>query len=619
VVLLIQVNASSQEAKMLEKECVNIVKHSLLETDGNAAERLDGTLKEINGLLKGLLVSRAVEDIHAILGIMDKEEVLHVSHAGRAEAYIVRGGTTSQITEYTRGKPTPAFVHIASGPMEARDTLVFSTQRLLRTVTPAQMAQFAQRGDQLLDELIMALEGEKEKAALTAVRVEGKVSSNKRSKPLTTQRSRRRRGKKYGSNIMTSKILSRVIDALRRAGEIISSSDILARLKALPEGLLRDLKDPKRKKKAHLLILAGAVVIFLAVWAITNLTTSSQRSQTRTELKEVMEQIDADIRTAENRHLTGDLDSANAILQRAEEQAKQVVNNERGLYRTEALDLLERIRMKSEEMNNIVRLSPRVVVNLGAKNPDVVAMGMVGVGDGELIAYDRQDLYRILLNSVDDPERLSEEELILDGSYFVRMQTMLFQTTGNGIIEIIADQPTSMKTEDPAGWITGKAIETYLRFLYVLSPENNQIYKYERLSNRYAAPAEYNVNGDLTGALDMAIDGNIFILKEEGNIVKLFRGETRPFTVRHLPDGVLEKASKIFKVPDGNVYILSPASSRVIVVTDGESSGEPAYVRQYILEGDQVGELQDLYVDPEELHLYVLDEKRVYAIDLSPR
>jgi len=29
-----------------------------------------------------------------------------------------------------------------------------------------------------------------------------------------------------------------------------------------------------------------------------------------------------------------------------------------------------------------------------------------------------------------------------------------------------------------------------------------------------------------------------------------------------------------------------------------------------------VGELKDLYIDPDETKLYVLDEKRIYAIDL---
>ncbi|MDD5026411.1 MAG: hypothetical protein PHH13_03475 [Candidatus Peribacteraceae bacterium] len=619
VALLLQIHAAPQEAKTLEKEYVSIVEHALLETEGDAANRLDSALKELNGLLKGLLVSQTVEDIHAIVAIVGSNGTLHVSHAGRAEAYIVRAGAASQITEYTRGKATPAFVHIASGELEARDVVVLSTQRLLRTVTPAQLAQISARGDQMLDELKMALEAEKERAALTILHVEDRrMRDALPSKPLPP-RAMRQRGAKWSRSFAIGPVFSSLGARLGDLWEKITSSRWLGTARMAPTKILSDLKDPKRRKKAHLLLLAGAVATFLVVWAIVNIATSNQRSSTSAELEQLVSQIDSDIRTAENRRLTGDIDSANAILQRAEEQAKRVMDNESGLYRTETLDLIERIRQKSEEINNIVRIPPRVVANLAAKKADISASGLIGLKDGELVVYDRQDLYRILLNSVDEPTRLSDEELILNGNYFARMQSLLFQTTANSIIEVINGQPSTMKTEDPAGWITGKSIKTYLRFLYILSPENNQIYKYERLSNRYAAPAEYNVNGDLAGAMDIALDGNIYVLKEGGQIVKLLRGETQPYVIRHLPENALKTAVKVFKIMDSNIYFLDPAGSRVIVATDGGKTGEASYIRQFVLQGDQVGMLKDLYVDPEEQRLYVMDEKRVYSIDLGTK
>jgi hypothetical protein len=57
----------------------------------------------------------------------------------------------------------------------------------------------------------------------------------------------------------------------------------------------------------------------------------------------------------------------------------------------------------------------------------------------------------------------------------------------------------------------------------------------------------------------------------------------------------------------------------VVVIADGGATGEATYVRQYLLEGEQLGTLKDLYVDPDQNHLYVIDEKRVYAIDIGTR
>ncbi|PIR52586.1 hypothetical protein COU76_05650 [Candidatus Peregrinibacteria bacterium CG10_big_fil_rev_8_21_14_0_10_49_10] len=616
VCFLLQVHASAQEAKTLEKETMNIVRHALLETEGDAAARLDGSLKELNGLFKGLLLARKIEDIHAILAIVDTEQTLHVSHAGRAEAYVVRASSASQITEYSRGKPTPAFVHIASGGLEAKDVLIFSTQRLLRALTPAQLAQHAQRGDQLLDEVKVELEAEKEMAALGIFQVEG-ARTVRSSGALKTVKSRRsgRRGKQT-SQAFVGRILDAVKGLFERLQDTVSSAGWLAVAQKKGTVFMKDLKDPTRKRRAHLLLLAGIFIVFLFVWTVVNLSTYSQRSKSRAELEQIITEIESDLRTAENRYLTGEMDSSNAILERAEERARQVMDNEDKLFRSQAHDLLSRIRTKREEINNIIRLSPRVVVSMSAKNPNVSARGLIGIADGEFASYDQNAVYRVLLNSIDDPDTITEGAQILYGTYFDRYKTLVFQTSDNSVIELISNQPTSMKTEDPAGWITGTDAAAWLRYVYVLSPENNQIYKYERYSNRYAAPSEYNVNGDLSGAIDMTIDGSVYILKEHGEVIKLFRGEQRPFVIRQLPGNILESATRIFKVLDGNLYFLDSANKRVVVVSDGGATGESTYLKQYVFEGS-VDILKDFYVDPEEARLYVMDAKNIFAVDLQ--
>lgn len=632
VCLLLQMEADSSAAKALEREMAAVVKHSLLETEGDASARLDGTLKELNGLLKGLLLSGSIRDVHAIISIVDSRGGLHVSHAGRAEAYVVRGASASQITEYSRGKSTPAFVYIASGSLEPRDIVIFSTQRLLRAVTPAQLVQLAQRlpvgqagSGRVVDEIVHTLDGEKEQAAIAVLLVGAgrqQMALEDAPPPARDRRpaapARDRRGRKTAVGWLKT-----AFPAVKgRTLGVVASLDLpgfAASAKKWTAGFRRDLKDPLRKRRAHLLLLAGTIAAFVVVWALLQLTVNSEKSKTREELGVLVEQIGTEIRTAENRRIAGDVDAANAILQRAEERAKQVMDNELGLYRMEALDLLDRIRSKREEINNIVRLAPRVVANLAAKNPGITAQGFIGLADGEFVAYDRQDLYRVLLNSVENAVHLTDEELIVAGINFPRYQTLVFQTTGNTVVEQIAGQPTVMKTEDPAGWITGQSMEAYLRFLYILSPENNQIYKYERLSNRYGPPSQYNVNGEIQNAIDMAIDGNVFVLKDDGNIVKLLRGEAKPFVIRHAPENLLQDATRIYKVPDGSIYFLDPVGARVIVVTDGGATGESSYVKQYVLEGDQIGKLIDLYVDPDETRVYVIDEKRIYAVDLGTK
>ena len=619
VFVLLQIDADASASKGFQKECIDTIQQAFVEADGDTAQRLDSTLKELNGLIKGLILSKAIKDFHAIIAIATGDGALHVSHAGRAEAYVIRSGVATQITEYSKGKPSPAFVHIASGQLEDRDIAILSTQRLLRTVTPAQLANLAGKHHALISELKGALEAEKEQAAFATLKIdeggESAAPTRSRSKSKRPTRSSGGKGLAQATSIAQS-VLQKGAGAVQSAVKGERGKKATKKAQSFFQGFLADLKDPTRKRKAHLLLLAAVVALFLVIWAVANLTSFSQRSQSKSELKELVEEINSDIRTAENRRLTGNVEDANALLQRAEERAKQVIANESGYFRDEAMEIFARIQSKKEEINNIVRLSPRTVINLAADSPNIKALGLIGLEDEEFLIYDKRDLFRAIHNNIDEPKRIGDEELLLHGVHFDRYQTDVFQTTGNGMVEMISGVPSSMKTDDPAGWVKGEDIETYLRYLYILSPENNQIYKYERLSDRYSAPDEYNINADLVGALDMTIDSSIYIIKEGGELVKLLRGEVQPFTIRHGEEDLLKNATKIFKVTDGNIYLLDPVRSRVVIVTPGGPSGESSYVKQYVLAGDERGDLQDLFGDADELRLYVMDEKRVYKIDL---
>lgn len=614
IFFLLHVQAKAEDVKKFEEDCVTVLTQSILETEGESLQKVDGALKEINGLLRGFVSSEGLQDLHLIVAFLDGEGLLHVSHAGRAEAYILRGGSVSQITEYTKGRHTSAFAHIASGQLESRDTLVLSTQRLLRSITPAQLVQHSQHNGEFLDAIKSTLETEGEQAALVTLRVDPS------SLPLGTSAlpKRGRRSRTLPSSVFSSfSFLSP--SALRESVEkIVGGIWSVSVLSRRCTQFFAYLVHPKRQPRAHLLILAGSLTMLLIVWVVVQVSFSSQKGKVRTELSALIEQTNGELRTAKNRHLAGDTNAANALLERAESRTKQVMDHESGLFRVEALDLLDRIRSTREDINNVVRLSPRIVVNLSTKGPAVATRGFFGLDDGEFIVYDTHSLYRVLLNTVDEPQEVAHNGEVLRGVAFSRYQTWVFLLAENGVTEVIAGQPVSMKTEDPAGWVSGNDIETYLRYLYILSPKNNQVYKYERLGNRYTAPVSYNVNGDLVGAIDMTIDSNVYILKEGGEVLKLFRGEVQPFSIRKAPDGILDGVTKLFKVFDGNLYLLNPTDRRVIVVGGG-AGGEVNYLKQYVFEGEQLGELKDIYVNPDETHLYLLDEKRVYTVDLGTK
>lgn len=629
IITLVHSEGREKEVHHLVQEWYGIIERALLPSDRGAYERLEEALKELNGLLKGTLISEHIREVHAVIALFDRGNTLHVAQAGRAEAYLTRGGSTVQITEGGDTSGHAQFLHIASGELQGGDAVILSTERLLRSMTPVQITQAQRRRGETLDSIRDVLDGEKEVAALALLTLKESGRQPSLVPPSASPALRRREA--------AGSILAKITRASRtgflqrtkarlppwRGGAVLAQAQhtLATARKNARTAIVRfteDLQHPTRKRQAHLLLLAAAIVVFIGIWAGFQLTVNSMRHQTRLDLQKLVEKIEGDLKMVENRHLMGDSEAANAILARAEQEARNVMQHESGLFRTDALELLDRIRAKREAINNIVRLTPTVAANLSARNPDVSARGLIGIERGRFLAYDRQNLYSIIVNAVDEPKLLDGENLILDSAPFERFKTQVFLTKENRLIELIDGQPTAMKTDDPGGWLTGPDIETFLRFLYILSPQNNQILKYERLSNRYSAPSEYNVNGNLEGAIDMTIDSDVYVLHQGGKVTKLLRGEEKPFVVRNIPEGALKGAVKILKPSEkGNLYFLDPEDKRIIVTRSDDTSGESLYIRQFVLEGEQVGILQDFYVDSEETQLFVLDEKRLYSISLQ--
>jgi DNA-binding beta-propeller fold protein YncE len=136
------------------------------------------------------------------------------------------------------------------------------------------------------------------------------------------------------------------------------------------------------------------------------------------------------------------------------------------------------------------------------------------------------------------------------------------------------------------------------------------------------------VSGDLTGALDMTIAGPVYVLKDtslvsgkagDRDIVKLLRGEKQTFSIRNMPPGALNNTTKMIKGQNGNFYFLDPKGKRIIVSTNDGDIGDSLYLKQYVFDAEQVGTLQDLSVDPDGSRLYVLDEKKIYVVDLQEK
>jgi len=159
---------------------------------------------------------------------------------------------------------------------------------------------------------------------------------------------------------------------------------------------------------------------------------------------------------------------------------------------------------------------------------------------------------------------------------------------------------------------SGIQAEPYSTKLYILDPTGNQIWKYYREREGYGSAEGYNIDGDLSKAVSMAIDGSIWVLNSDGTIAKLVSGTVTDYEIERAPLSDFAGATKIYtSFESGQVYVLDPANDRVLVFNKDSKTGDLVYSTQYVFEG--VDGIKDIYIAQDENRIYMVTSSQVWG------
>lgn len=158
--------------------------------------------------------------------------------------------------------------------------------------------------------------------------------------------------------------------------------------------------------------------------------------------------------------------------------------------------------------------------------------------------------------------------------------------------------------------------DSFFGNFYVLDAGSNKLLRYLPTTDGYSAapesyfPADQSI--DLTAAVDMAIDGAIYVLFQDGHISKYTGGHSETFNISGL-DKPFKLASAIFTAPNEEVqhlYIADAGNQRIV-----QLNKDGSFVRQFKPELGQnstFANLQDIFVDEIGQKLYILDSNNLY-------
>ncbi|MCC7353304.1 MAG: hypothetical protein IT330_06055 [Anaerolineae bacterium] len=169
-------------------------------------------------------------------------------------------------------------------------------------------------------------------------------------------------------------------------------------------------------------------------------------------------------------------------------------------------------------------------------------------------------------------------------------------------------------------WRYPQLVGSFNGNFYLLDPQLNQILRYRPTAEGFTGdPEPYFVPGtvvDMGGAVDLAIDGNIWILYANGIVQKFFDGRQVPFELLGY-DEPLRAPTALFAGQDGttathHLYVADAGHGRI---TEFDKEGK--FVRQFRLaEGQALRSVRSFFVDEVNGFLYFLTNDALYKTDL---
>ncbi len=252
--------------------------------------------------------------------------------------------------------------------------------------------------------------------------------------------------------------------------------------------------------------------------------------------------------------------------------------------------------------------TPAELVNLKQLNVNAEPTKLVAAGQRLIIADSRnKSLYQFELT--DKTVSVLKEAVtnIAFGTLWQEDKILLAAANG-GIIIDEKNNVTDINNFSPLPEITDAV--GYNSRLYLLSAPQNNIFRYARDFSAREPWIKENLN--ITAAVGLDIDGYIYVLKNNGEVIRLLSGYVNEFKLAAV-NPPLANPQKIKLTGDsekGLVYILEPAQTRLVVFA---KSGQ--FLLQYKL--PTLTNLKDFAVREPEKKILLLNDASIYEIAME--
>ena len=195
---------------------------------------------------------------------------------------------------------------------------------------------------------------------------------------------------------------------------------------------------------------------------------------------------------------------------------------------------------------------------------------VAGAGNGMMAALDVEQKQLIILNLAQkQPTLVDLQQLDNPRSLKVRESDILVLANGIRSVPLGRGDTTELIAEGDSNR-DAQLLGAYDRFVYALNPAKRNIYRYASTDNGFSDPIGWMqaaLGLDYQQISSWAIDGEIWIGTNDGQIHRFASGRPAEFAIKGLPEPF---STRLYLATDENqehLYVLEPERSRLVILS----------------------------------------------------
>ncbi|HWA52318.1 MAG TPA: hypothetical protein VG895_04645 [Patescibacteria group bacterium] len=369
-----------------------------------------------------------------------------------------------------------------------------------------------------------------------------------------------------------------------------------------------DLNNPVSYKKRKIATGAGAILLLLLFISIIFGKKQQSKLSLQAQYQPILSSAQHDLDEAQSIASVNNGQARDLILQAKTQVDGLIAKN---IKDPEISSLSNNINSALGQIAGIYEDTPNMYLDLTLLSSNFHGDDIAASDDRMVVLDKNKKILESIVIGTSQATPVAGPDVMPDANMVAAYSDRNFVTSSGGIWDIEVESATNIIPPDTSVG-NNNLIYAYTGNLYLLDKNNSAVWRYAGDGGNFDAKTNWfgdGVKPDLSNVIAWTIDGNIWLLSSDGNILRFSGGNPIDFSLKN-PDEPL-KATDIFTTQDSNyLYILDPGNSRVLVVDkDGNYKGE------YL--NDNIKNATKLVVSETDKKIILLEGSKLYSLDVK--